>query len=196
VALLTRIRARAARAERSPCRRVTIALLAAGVAALAATSPQTASGRTTVDDSAPDFELADLDGRTHRLSSERGRVVLLDFWASWCAPCAEELGCLAELAGRHAQDVTLLAVTIDRDAETARRFLAEHPLGGAKVLQDHASDVMSEFGADGLPALYLIDRAGVVRELHDGVGGCRAIAPKLAELLEPTPRAEEPWREH
>jgi thiol-disulfide isomerase/thioredoxin len=153
--------------------------------AFAATSPLPALGRATVAAPAPDFELADLDGRSHRLSAERGRVVLLDFWASWCAPCADELGCLVELSGRHAADVSLVAVTIDRDADSVRGFLAKRPLGAAKVLQDGRSDVLSEYGADGLPALYLIDREGVVREVHDGAGGCRAIAPKLGALLAP-----------
>jgi thiol-disulfide isomerase/thioredoxin len=189
VALLSGSRPRSARTQ--PRRRVP-ALLAIVLATLGAVAPQTAHPRAAVDDPAPDFELSDLSGGAHRLSSERGRVVLIDFWASWCAPCAAELGCLVELAGRHPQDVTLLAVTIDRDADTARTFVAKRPLGAARVLHDGDSDVMSEFGADGLPALYLVDRDGIVRDLHDGAGGCRAIAAKLDGLLQPSPSTGAP----
>ena len=185
MALLRSAPGTASEAPRPRRRRGTAALVATVVGAFAATSPLPALARATVAAPAPDFELADLDGRSHRLSAERGRVVLLDFWASWCAPCAVELGCLVDLSRRHGADVSLVAVTIDRDADTARGFLAKRPLGAAKVLQDGGSDVLSEYGADGLPALYLIDREGVVREIHDGAGGCRAVEPRLGELLAP-----------
>lgn len=154
------------------------------------TVPAQAFASASVEDLAPDFELVDLDGRAHRLSGERGRVVLLDFWASWCAPCAAELSCLAELSERYGDDLSLVTVTIDRDADTARDFLARRSIGAAKVLQDGGSDVFSEYGAGGLPALYLIDREGVVREVHDGAGGCRAIEPRLAELIPSSPVGE------
>jgi thiol-disulfide isomerase/thioredoxin len=186
MALLRSVRS-ALSAAPKPRRRTSTAaaLVATALGAFVATSPLPALGRATVAAPAPDFELVDLDGRSHRLSAERGRIVLLDFWASWCAPCAEELGCLVDLSRRHGEDVSLVAVTIDRDADTARDFLAKRPLAPAKVLQDGGSDVLAEYGADGLPALYLIDREGVVREVHDGAGGCRAIEPKLGELLAP-----------
>lgn len=140
--------------------------------------------RVTPGEVAPDFELRDLAGRTERLSAWRGHIVLLDFWASWCAPCAAELSCLDELRKRHGAAVQLISVSIDRDAETARRFVAAKlPAAELRVLHDEGSEVLAEWGADGMPALYLIDRDGIVREAHDGAGGCHAVQPKLRELL-------------
>jgi thiol-disulfide isomerase/thioredoxin len=145
---------------------------------------QPSFARATVGEAAPDFSLPDLDGRVRSLAAERGRIVLVDFWASWCAPCVEELACLDALGRRHPEDVRLLAVTIDRDAETARKFLRDRlPTADATVLHDGASAVLAEYGADGLPALYLVDRGGEIRALHDGAGGCREIEAELAELL-------------
>ena len=157
--------------------------LLAATLVLAGSTPMPACARATAAEPAPDFALADLDGKVHRLSAERGKIVLLDFWASWCVPCGEELGCLAELRRRHGEELRIVSVTIDRDADTARGFLAKRALFPDKVLHDGDSDVFSDYGADGLPALYLIDREGVVREVHDGAGGCRAVEPRLAEML-------------
>jgi thiol-disulfide isomerase/thioredoxin len=152
--------------------------------ALALPVAQEARARATEGDAAPEFSLPDLDGREHSLGSARGRVVLVDFWASWCAPCVDELVCLDALRRDHPDDLELIAVSIDRDADTARAFLKKRlPASGATVLHDGDSGVLGEYGADGLPALYLIDRAGTVRAVHDGAGGCREVAAEVAELL-------------
>lgn len=162
---------------------------AAGLAAaiLCAASlglPADALARASEGEPAPDFSLPDLDGHAHTLAARRGRVVLVDFWATWCAPCAEELACLEALRARHADDLALLAVSIDRDADTARAFRAKRlSAAGATFLHDGDSAVLGEYGADGLPALYLIDRGGTVRAVHDGSGGCRAVEAEVAALL-------------
>lgn len=164
-----------------------------GVAALGITllGRGLAFAAVATGDPAPEIELPDLDGRTSRLSAFRGRIVLLDFWASWCAPCAAEMACLHELRARSPADVRILSVSIDRDADLARRFVAEKlPAGDFAVLHDASGEVLAEWGAEGLPALYLIDREGTVRDAQDGAGGCKAIEPALREVLGSPPPVE------
>jgi peroxiredoxin len=138
---------------------------------------------------APDFLLPDLEGRPVRLSEHRGRVVFLDFWATWCSACAPQLQCLSDVAARYGdRDVDVIAVSIDRNPTVVERFVAERlPSNRLTVLHDAASEVLARFGAEGLPALYLIDRAGRITATHAGDGGCDALQTKLERLLEPRP---------
>lgn len=174
---------------RSPLARA----LGRGVAALGITLLGSGLGFAAVatGDPAPEIELPDLDGRTTRLSTSRGRIVLVDFWASWCAPCAAEMTCLHELRARYPADVQLLSISIDRDADLARRFVAAKlPAGDFAVLHDASGEVLAEWGAEGMPALYLIDREGTVRDARSGAGGCKAIEPTLREVLGSPPAVE------
>jgi len=123
-----------------------------------------------VGNPAPVFNLAGLDGTQVALSDLRGQVVCLDFWATWCATCKSALPALDALARRPGfERVRFLAVNIDRDTELADRFLTER-LPGTKlsVLRDPGGALLARYGADGMPALYLIDRDGVVRHVESG----------------------------
>ena len=118
---------------------------------------------------APAFSLPAL-GTTNRVSldQQKGKVVFVDFWASWCGPCRQSLPLYdklnAELARR---DFTLLAINLDEDDADANAFLKEHPVHYT-VLRDPAGDVPKAFGLVGMPTSYLIDKAGVVRAQHSG----------------------------
>ncbi len=136
------------------------------VALLTATSPVFAVESGAV---APDFHLLPYAGtQPVDLSADRGKVVLVDFWASWCSPCRQSLplynGLQADFA---ASDFAILAVGVDEDTAAARTFLREHPVKYT-VLQDPKGDVAQAFGLKGMPSSYLIDRAGVVRHIHIG----------------------------
>ena len=123
-----------------------------------------------VGDQAPAFSLATRDGATVASSELRGRVVCLDFWATWCATCKAALPALDALARRPGfEDVRFLAVNVDRDGELADKWLAQN-LPGAKltVLRDDGGSLLARFGAAGMPALYVIDREGVVRHVEAG----------------------------
>jgi peroxiredoxin len=116
---------------------------------------------------APDFDLPDLQGVRHRLSGYRGKVVLLNFWATWCPPCVEELPSLAQLhratAGR--RDVALVTVSVDENAKVVREFLDRHRtvFGPFPVLIDPSKKVAKAFGTVKFPETYLVDRKGIVR---------------------------------
>ena len=124
-----------------------------------------------VDDGqpAPAFSLPPLGGGARvSLDAQKGKVVFVDFWASWCGPCRQSLPLYDKLNAELAQQpFTLLAVNLDEDDDAANGFLKEHPVHYT-VLRDPAGDVPKAFGLVGMPTSYLIDQHGVVRAHHSG----------------------------
>ena len=116
---------------------------------------------------APDFSLSALDGATVTLSSLRGSVVILDFWASWCAPCTRTLPGLHELASRLAErGVVLLAVSLDRTASAAGKYAESQDMALGSVLYgslDEARAVKDLYGVVGIPHTFVIDRDGWIQ---------------------------------
>lgn len=136
-----------------------IAALLASTAAIAAVAPQSL---------APDFSLRNAAGGNLRLQEQRGQVVLLNFWASWCGPCKQELPQLNRLFERYAPaGFVLLGVNIDEDPRsaqaTATRLGLKFP-----VLMDSDKSVSRLYDMGSMPATVLIDRDGRVRFLHKG----------------------------
>lgn len=118
---------------------------------------------------APAFSASKLGGQgSISLSSYRGKVVYLDFWASWCAPCQAALPALEELRKEFPADqFQVIAVNVDTDPEKALRLLAKHKIGYPSAA-DPAGRLPETFGLKTMPTSYLIDRAGVVRMVHPG----------------------------
>lgn len=116
---------------------------------------------------APDFSLEALSGETVTLSALRGKLVILDFWASWCKPCTRTLPRLDELVVRLAdRDVVLLAISLDRTEKAAREYAATHDLSANRVLYgslDEVRVVKDLYGVVGIPRTFVIDREGFVR---------------------------------
>jgi len=109
-------------------------------------------------DSAEPVSLADL----------RGKVVFVDFWASWCSPCRQSLPLYDKLrSDLAAADFVVLAIGLDEDVADAKAFLAEHPVKYT-TLQNPQGDVAKAFDLKGMPSSYLIDRDGIVRARHVG----------------------------
>ncbi|WP_425466563.1 TlpA disulfide reductase family protein [Paracoccus subflavus] len=110
----------------------------------------------------PDVEFTDPEGGTHRLEDYRGKVVLLNFWATWCAPCREEMPSLDRLqADMGGDDFVVLAVATGRNApEQIDRFYAETGLQNLPVLLDPRQKLSRAMGVVGLPVTVLIDREG------------------------------------
>lgn len=112
--------------------------------------------------SATELVALDGDGRALRLADMRGKVVLINFWATWCAPCVRELPALARLAERLTEtDFKLLALSSDRGGKrVVEPFLAKIELSGFPVHLDENGVTGRAFGVRGLPTSVLIDRAG------------------------------------
>ncbi|MGA8436823.1 MAG: TlpA disulfide reductase family protein [Candidatus Sulfotelmatobacter sp.] len=111
---------------------------------------------------APDFTVQDSD-RKVTLRQFRGNVVVLNFWATWCPPCVEELPSMISMQGRmRERGVTVLAVSIDVDAAMYHRFIKEHGVNLLTV-RDPEQKSSSLYGTFGWPETYIIDRNGVIR---------------------------------
>lgn len=128
-------------------------------------------GKAVKGAQAPDFELIDLDGNPVRLTDFQGYVVVLNFWASWCPPCREEMPDLQKLATDYAgKGLRVLAVntTYADSPEAARKFVAELGLT-LPVLLDETGKVTEEaYGVLGLPVSFWIDRKGIIQFINLG----------------------------
>jgi thiol-disulfide isomerase/thioredoxin len=141
-------------------------LLIAAVATLALTVP--ASAEVKPGEKSPDFSAATLAGPSLRLSSLHGKVVLLDFWASWCEPCKKELPLLAKMAPRlKAKGIEIVAVNIDDDRQKALDFLRTHSLQ-LTVVSDPGKAIVGRWEPPKMPSSFAIDKAGVVRAVNGG----------------------------
>lgn len=108
----------------------------------------------------PDFTLQDMEGRTVTLSQYRGKVVFLNFWATWCPPCREEMPAMERLnTVFEGQDFVMLAVNVEKDIETVRAFLVQSP-HSFTVLLDQQATVQNLYGVYRFPETFLIDQEG------------------------------------
>ncbi len=126
---------------------------------------------------APDFSLKSFDGRDITLSQLKGKVVLLDFWATWCGPCKESIPHLIQLYKDYRESgFELVGMNIDKgDGETVRRFVASMDIPYPIVIAPE--DVVRNYRVTGIPATFLIDKEGKIRERVVGFSG--AIAQRL-----------------
>ncbi len=125
--------------------------------------PKTMAAGLAPGKPAPDFELADQNGKKWKLSSLRGKPVLINFWATWCAPCVEEMPSIENLKKHLGDDLTVLAVSVDEDWDVVKKFF---PKGTSlPVLLDTSKDVPKRFGTEKYPETFLVDSQGNVQTL-------------------------------
>jgi len=117
---------------------------------------------------APDFVLKSSSGKNLRLSEYRGEVVMINFWATWCGPCRQEMPLLDQLYARYQRvGFNLLGVNIDDDSRRAVAMIED--LGVSfPVLFDDAKTVSKLYAVDAMPATIIVDRDGTVRHIHHG----------------------------
>ncbi len=128
------------------------------------------------------------------LYAYRGKLVYLDFWASWCAPCRQSFPWLSEIQSRYgAQNIVIVAVNLDHDRAKAERFLSEIP-ARFPIFYDPSGTLATEYKVKAMPSSFLIDRDGRIRYEHHG------FSPKeidqyerqIVSLLEEKPAHENP----
>ncbi len=129
---------------------------------------------------APDFTLHD-SNHTVTLSQFRGQVVVLNFWATWCAPCVEEVPSLVEMQQRmKAKGITVLAVSVDVDDSNYRQFVKDHSVN-LLTMRDGDQKTNALYGTFKFPETYVIDRSGVVRRKF--IGAVDWTEPDVIEYL-------------
>ena len=124
---------------------------------------------------APAFSAKDTDGNEVNLSDYRGKVVLLDFWASWCVPCREELPFLVKFYREHQNDdFIILAVNIDNEEENMRTFLVKHKATHVfPVIFDSEKSIPPLYELESMPTTIFIDKKGIIRYSHTGFNDTR-----------------------
>ena len=134
-----------------------------------------------LDKPAPDFVLPDTEGRTHRLEDYAGKVVVLNFWATWCPPCREEMPAMERLHQMVSDEpIAVVAINVGEDEDTIFRFTGDYPVS-FPLLMDREGRIVEDYPVIGLPTTYILDPAGIIR--HRAVGTREWDSPELVEAL-------------
>ena len=160
-------------------------LLAAALGAALAFAAAAADLRPWTGGATPELALADLAGKEHRLADYRGRVVLVNFWATWCEPCREEMPSIDKLrSSLKGKRFEVLAVNLAEPLSRIEKFAATVPLG-FPLLRDRDGAASKAWNAKLLPASFLIGRDGRIRYVAYGEldWSSDAVRARVAELL-------------
>lgn len=133
---------------------------------------------------APDFKLKDADGKEVRLADYRGKVVLLDFWATWCGPCRIEIPWFAELEKKNKdKGFAVIGVSMDDEGwKVVKPFLSELKVN-YRVLLGNDEAAHDYGGLDALPTTFLIDRDGKIASVHVGLASRKDFEDGVEQLL-------------
>ena len=165
---------------------VTLACGGEGATSIAPAPPAAPTAAPTAEpEAAPDFALPALDGREVRLADLHGTIRLVDFWATWCAPCREEIPMLNELQASYGERGFRVLAISEEEAEVIREFVEREGVQYLNLVG--TAEVVEAYGVLGLPAAYLLDREGRVVETFMGPKPRRVLVDKIEALLARSP---------
>lgn len=129
-----------------------------------------------IDKPAPDFTLPTIDGKGVKLADLRGKMVVLDFWATWCRPCVAAAPALVKAAKAH-PEVRIVGISAD-DVDEIKQFAKEHAINYI-LARDEEQELWKSYFVQGLPTTIVIDAQGVVRSVEYGYGGARNLEQSI-----------------
>jgi thiol-disulfide isomerase/thioredoxin len=118
---------------------------------------------------APEFKLPDLSGQEVTLDQYKGKVVMLDFWATWCGPCRIVMPVLESIQKEYAGSMVLLAINLQEPRDMVRDYVRAQNIH-SRILLDEEGSVGAAYGTDSIPMQILIDKKGIVRHIQAGFG--------------------------
>jgi thiol-disulfide isomerase/thioredoxin len=130
--------------------------------------PSESESAIQIGQSAPKFKLPDLSGQMVSLDQFKGKVVLLDFWATWCGPCRMTMPMLEKLQKEFPSSLVLLAINLQEPRDVVRNYVKEQGIN-SRVLLDEPGDVGTLYGTGSIPMQVFIDKNGIVRLIQMGV---------------------------
>jgi peroxiredoxin len=161
-------------------KKLTLLVLITGLALLPAScgeGPQVA----TVGNPAPDFTLVDRTGKEWTLSGLKGQVVFINFWATRCPPCREEMPSMQRVYERLPRDKFEMLAILNRDAPSMADIFIRNVAVTMPVLDDQNNVVGAVYGLTGLPETYIVDKQGVLREKF--IGPAQWDSPEFIQML-------------
>jgi thiol-disulfide isomerase/thioredoxin len=130
------------------------------------------------------FTLKDMNGVDVKLSSFKGKVILLNFWATWCGPCRAEIPALVELQARYPDDVVVLGFSVDDPVDKLRPYAAEYKINYPVLVGAGREEVQDAFGPLwGIPVTVIIGRDGAIARKHSGLGTKEQFEKDIQSLL-------------
>lgn len=145
-----------------------------------------AEGAALVGKPAPlDFTMKDMHGVDVPLSVYKGKVIVLNFWATWCGPCRAEIPDLVALQTQYRDDVVMLGVSLDEQPELIEPYADEFKINYPLLIGQGRADVLNAYGPLwGIPATFIIDRNGIVAKKHAGMATREQFEQELKPLIE------------
>ena len=164
-------------------RRLAFALAALTISAYLVVPNAARQEPSLVGKPAPAFALKDIAGKPLKLADYRGKVVMLDFWATWCVPCRVEIPHFVELQKKYAsRGFVMIGISMDDEPGLVAPFAKKHGMNYPVVIGDGA--LGEKYGGIlGLPVAFVIDRNGIIRERYDGVTSAETFEKAVVALL-------------
>jgi thiol-disulfide isomerase/thioredoxin len=130
------------------------------------------------------FTLKDMNGVDVKLAAFKGKVILLNFWATWCGPCKAEIPSLVELQEQYGDDLVVLGFSVDDPVEKMRPYAEEYKINYPLLVGNGREDVQEAFGPlYGIPVSVIIDREGRIAKKHSGIASKAQFEREIKSLL-------------
>jgi thiol-disulfide isomerase/thioredoxin len=138
--------------------------------------PSESEAKVQVGRAAPNFKLPDLSGREISLDQYKGKIVMLDFWATWCGPCRMTMPLVEKLQSQYSNSLVLLAINLQEPKDIVRDYVREQSIH-SQVLLDEQGSVGETYGIESIPMQVLVDKSGIVRHIQMG------FSPRMSSQL-------------